>query len=46
MPKITAKLVATLEPEKADLFVWDSPLRGYGVRVYPSGAKKYLYQPS
>ena len=24
--------------------VWDSELRGFGVRVYPSGAKKYLLQ--
>ena len=44
MPKITAKLVAALEPGPVELFVWDSELRGYGVRVYPSGAKKYLVQ--
>ena len=44
MPKITAKLVAALEPEAGDVFVWDSELRGFGIRVYPSGAKKYLVQ--
>jgi hypothetical protein len=44
VPAIAAKLVAALEPEPRDLFVWDSSLKGFSVRVYPSGAKKYLVQ--
>lgn len=45
MSKITKRLVDALEakPDK-DVFAWDSELRGFGVRVKPSGAKAYLIQ--
>lgn len=44
MPNITAKLVAAVDPEDRDVFVWDTALKGFGVRVYPSGARKFLVQ--
>ncbi len=44
MSKITEKLVKSLEPSERDVFAWDSELRGFGVRVKPSGAKSYLIQ--
>ncbi len=45
MPKLTKRIVDTLRPAAdQDLVTWDSELRGFGVRVKPSGAKSYLIQ--
>ncbi|MCR6631409.1 MAG: site-specific integrase [Magnetospirillum sp.] len=46
MSKITKRLVDGLKPDPAgkDLFVWDSELTGFGIRVKPSGAASYLIQ--
>ena len=41
--KISGKLVAALEVEKDTVF-WDDGLPGFGIRVYPSGAKHYVVQ--
>jgi integrase len=45
MGKITKRLIETLgsKPNK-DVFAWDSEMRGFGVRVKPSGAKTFLIQ--
>jgi integrase len=45
MGKITKRLIETLgsKPDK-DVFAWDSEMRGFGVRVKPSGAKTFLIQ--
>ena len=41
--KITKSLVDTLQPiPNDDLFVWDTDLRRYGLRLKPSGAGAYL----
>jgi integrase len=45
--KITQRLVASLKPARKDLFIWDSDdgaVKGFGVRVKPSGAISYLIQ--
>lgn len=43
MPKLTKGLVEAVEPESGrTIYVWDSQLSGFGVKVMPSGAKKYL----
>lgn len=45
MPKITKRVVDALQPEPdRDVFAWDSELRGFGVRVKPSGVKSFLIQ--
>ena len=45
MSKLTKKVVDALRPVPGrDLFAWDSELRGFGVRVKPSGAATYLVQ--
>src|SRR5262245_52070259 len=46
VPKLTKKIVDGLTPDPAgtDVFVWDIELRGFGVRVKPSGASAYLVQ--
>jgi integrase len=33
-----------VRPQDRDLFIWDEELRGFGVRVKPSGARSYLVQ--
>lgn len=43
MPKITKRLVDGLEPNpEREVQVWDSELRGFGVRVQPSGTASYF----
>lgn len=42
MPKLTKTFVESLKPESTDIWVWDSELEGFGVRVMPSGRKCYV----
>lgn len=45
MAKITKRVVDALKASgKADVFAWDSELKGFGVRVKPSGTKSFLIQ--
>ena len=44
MPKITKRLVESIKPGAGDVFTWDDELRGFGVRVKPSGVRSYLVQ--
>src|SRR5262249_59163478 len=49
MPKITKRLVDALRPDRngKDVFVWDAgdgALKGFGIRIKPSGAASYLVQ--
>ena len=44
MVKLTKTSVDDLEPDKGDRIVWDSELKGFGVRVKPTGVKTYLVQ--
>jgi integrase len=45
MAKITKRAVDALQPDKdRDVFAWDNELRGFGVRVKPSGVKTFLIQ--
>ena len=45
MPKLTKKVVESAKPDPArDLFLWDSELPGFGLRLYPSGRRKYIVQ--
>lgn len=49
MPKLTKSLVESIEPEsERPAYLWDSQLSGFGVKVLPSGTRKYLvkYRPS
>jgi integrase len=36
--------VLEAKPGERDLFIWDDELRGFGIHVYPSGARTYLLQ--
>ena len=45
MAKIMKRTVDALRPEPdRDVFAWDSELRGFGIRVKPSGVKTFLIQ--
>ncbi len=44
MPKITKHTIDSTRPADKDVFVWDSELHGFGLRVKPSGAKAYVFQ--
>jgi site-specific recombinase XerD len=43
MPRITKRLIDTLEPDpKRELSIMDTEVRGFGVRVKPTGAASYF----
>ncbi len=43
MPNLTKRLVDSLPPPAdGDLFAWDDRLKGFGIRVKPSGQKSYV----
>ena len=45
MAKIMKRTVDALQPDPHhDVFAWDSELRGFGIRVKPSGVKTFLIQ--
>ncbi|TDI82224.1 MAG: DUF4102 domain-containing protein, partial [Caldithrix sp.] len=45
MPRLTKRIVEAAEPDpNRDVFVWDTQLPGFGLRVYPSGKRKYILQ--
>ncbi len=42
MPRIIKRTVDALAPQELDRIVWDDDLKGFGVRVHPSGRKVYI----
>ena len=40
--KISKRTVDSLSVEDKEVVFWDRELQGFGVRVYPSGAKVYI----
>lgn len=40
--KITKRVVDQLQPGERDAFVWDSQVKGFGVRCRPTGGKFYI----
>lgn len=45
MSKITKRLVDKLRPDSGrDVWAWDDEIKGFGVRVKPSGHKSYMVQ--
>ncbi|WP_170326245.1 site-specific integrase [Ruegeria arenilitoris] len=44
MFKLTKRAVEGLSIETKEYLVWDRDMRGFGLRVYPSGKKTYLVQ--
>ncbi len=43
--KLTKRLVESIKPDlKNELLVWDSELKGFGVRIFPTGRRTYFVQ--
>ncbi len=42
MPRITKRTVDALKPNERERVVWDDELKGFGVRVHPSGRKVFI----
>ena len=45
--RITKNLVDKIRPDERDTWVWDTEVKGFGLRVLPSGRKSYVveYRP-
>ena len=44
MPKLTKRTVDALPAKERNYFAWDDDVKGFGVRVMPSGAKSFQVQ--
>jgi hypothetical protein len=44
LTKITKRAVNAVHPGRTDQFLWDRDLKGFGLKVTPSGNKVYLLQ--
>lgn len=43
--KLTKRFVENIQPDKVEeLLIWDVEIRGFGVRVYPTGRRTYFVQ--
>lgn len=42
--KLTVTLIKSLQPQNKDYIAWDRDLKGFGIRVKPTGVKSYLIQ--
>lgn len=42
--RLTKRLVESLKPGPAEFTVWDTDIKGFGVRVLPSGRKSYIFR--
>lgn len=42
--KVTKRSVDALSPAASDLFLWDTDLKGFGVKITPNAAKSYVLQ--
>ena len=44
MQKLTKRFIEAIKPGAGDLFEWDAEVKGFGVRVKPSGRKSFVVQ--
>ena len=44
MPNLTKSLVERAQPRDKEYFLWDDRLKGFGLRISPSGSKSFVFQ--
>ncbi|AMO71058.1 tyrosine-type recombinase/integrase [Sphingorhabdus sp. M41] len=44
MPRLTKRIIDAAKPGPRDNFLWDSELKGFGVRIKPSGTRSFIIQ--
>ncbi|NKB55024.1 MAG: DUF4102 domain-containing protein [Alphaproteobacteria bacterium] len=44
MPHLTKRHIDALPVREREYFAWDDQVKGFGVRVYPNGGKRYVAQ--
>ncbi len=44
MPRLTKRYVDSVTPKDKEFFIWDDLVKGFGLRVYPNGGKRYVAQ--
>ncbi len=42
--KLTKRVIDGIKPEAKELFIWDTEIRGFGLRVWPSGRRVFIFQ--
>ncbi len=42
MTRLTQRSVNAATPQERDVFLWDSDLKGFGLKVTPAGSKIYV----
>lgn len=42
--KLTKPVVEKADPAEKDYLIWDTDIKGFGLRVWPSGSKTFIYQ--
>jgi integrase len=42
--KLTQRVVETARADQVDLFIWDTGVKGFGVRIQPGGTRTFLVQ--
>ncbi|MDA5092477.1 integrase arm-type DNA-binding domain-containing protein [Aliiroseovarius sp. KMU-50] len=42
--KLTKRVIEGLEPKADSYLIWDAEVKGFGVRVYPTGKRTYVIQ--
>lgn len=44
MPKLTKTTVEAEQPGDKEKFIWDTELRGFGLKVFPTGVRTFVFQ--
>lgn len=44
MQKLTKTIVEKEQPSTAQRFIWDGELKGFGVKIFPTGVKSFIFQ--
>lgn len=40
--KLTPATIAAIKPADREIYIWDQDLKGFGLRIYPSGKKSFV----